>query len=303
MPALRSILDPLWRALNAPIANSPFTLLKLLIILLALGLLIWAVGRATRWLVERIFVRRGVDPGVAQAVGTLIRYGAVTIGFVVILQSAGIDLTAFTVLFGALGVGIGFGLQNIANNFVSGLVLLFERPVKIGDRVVVGDVTGTVRQIGARATVVVTNDNIAIVVPNSEFISERVINWSLTGALVRLSINVGVSYAADPEQVREVLMRVAQASDVVEQSPAPEVRFLEFGESSLNFQLLVWTRQHIATPDVLRSRMNFAIAAAFRSAGVEIPFPQRDLHIRSGVLEVRLDRTRMAGGTGMTGGS
>lgn len=287
MEELHDLMDPIWRALTTPIIGSNVTLFKLLVVAFSLALLIWLAGRVTRWMVHRVSVRPGVDPGVVLAVGTLIRYAVLVVGFVIILQTAGIDLTTFTVLLGALGVGIGFGLQTIVGNFVSGLVLLFERPVKLGDRVVVGDVTGSVQQIGARATVVVTNDNIAIVVPNSHFITDRVINWSLTGALVRVSIDVGVSYSADPEQVRRVLLAVAAGSEDVEKEPAPEVRFREFGDSALLFSLLVWTRKHIATPTALRSTLNFAIAAAFKEAEVEIPFPQRDLHIRSGVLDVR----------------
>ena len=185
---------------------------------------------------------------------------------------------------GAVGIGIGFGLQSIANNFISGLVILFERPVKVGDRIQVGGVTGDVVRIGARATTVKTNDNIDIIVPNSEFISSQVINWSHSDREVRLHVPVGVSYSSNPEEVQKILLDVAAVQPGVLKSPAPEVLFTEFGDSSLNFELLVWTSEFIAKPNFLHSELNFAIRAKFKECGVEIPFPQRDVHVRSGLF-------------------
>lgn len=272
--------------LDYGIAGSSFTLGKLLTVLLLLTLLIWLTGRITRIVVEKVLARRGVDLGVAQAIGAILRYSIVALGTLAILQSAGIDLSAFTVLAGALGVGLGFGLQNITSNFISGLIILFERPIKVGDRVEVADVLGDVKQIGARATTIMTNDNIAIIVPNSAFIAERVTNWSYGNPFVRITVPVGVSYASDPEVVRRLLLEVASGHEGVIREPGPDVVFTEFGDSSLNFELRVWTREYMQRPAVLRSQLNFAIWQAFRSAAIEIPFPQRDLHIRSGTLRV-----------------
>ncbi len=204
-----------------------------------------------------------------------------------ILETAGIDLSALTVLAGAVGIGVGFGLQNITNNFVSGLIILFERPIKVGDRVDVGNITGNVVNISPRATTIVTNDNIAIIVPNSEFISSRVINWSYTNRDVRLNFPVGVSYKSDPEIVRKLLLEVAASHPGVLKERNADVLLEEFGDSLLNFILRVWTRDYATTPGVLRSDLNYAISKKFKEHGIEIPFPQRDIHIRSDALELK----------------
>jgi small-conductance mechanosensitive channel len=190
-------------------------------------------------------------------------------------------------LAGAAGVGIGFGLQNIINNFVSGLIILFERPIKIGDRVDVGSVHGDVVSISARSTTVITNDNIAIIVPNSEFISSKVTNWSYQDRKVRFDIPVGVSYSSELDVVTQLLLEVASQHAGVLATPKSTVLFEEFGDSSLNFTLQVWTRQYAALPRVLRSELNYAIARIFKQNDIEIPFPQRDVHVRNGGLEAR----------------
>jgi small-conductance mechanosensitive channel len=183
---------------------------------------------------------------------------------------------------------VGFGLQNITNNFVSGLILLFERPIKVGDRIDVGNVTGDVVKISPRATTIVTNDNIAIIVPNSEFISSQVINWSYANRDVRLNFPVGVAYHSDPELVRKALLEVAADHPGVLKERNADLLLQEFGDSSLNFILRVWTRGYTTTPGVLRSELNYAICRKFKERGIEIPFPQRDLHVRSGVVEVKM---------------
>jgi small-conductance mechanosensitive channel len=286
MSEIDRILARLWDWLNYGIAGSSFTVGKLMLVLVLLVALVWGTGRFTSMVVDRVLARRGLDVGIAQAVGTMFRYAVVGLGTLVIIQSSGIDLSALTVLAGALGVGLGFGLQNVTSNFISGLIILFERPIKVGDRVEVGQVMGDVRRIAARATTVVTNDNIAIIVPNSDFITQRVTNWSHGSRLVRLKIPVGVSYASDPEVVRRVLLEVAEHHQGVMGDPKPDVMFTEFGDSSLNFELRVWTRDFTDKPTVLRRQLNFDIWQKFKSTGIEIPFPQRDLHIRSGTLSV-----------------
>ena len=280
----KSILDvPL-----IPVGGTWFTLWNLLYLFLLLFILIYLTGKFRSWIVNRLLARSQVNIGVRQAIASIVRYGVLALGFIIIVQSSGIDLSALTVLAGALGIGVGFGLQNIINNFVSGLIILFERPIKVGDRIEVGEVAGNVVNISPRATTVVTNDNIAVIVPNSDFISSKVINWSYTDRDVRLNFPVGVSYASDPEVVRRVLHEVAVEHPGVLENPAPDVLFREFGDSSLNFNLRVWTRQFSTTPGVLRSQLYYEIWKKLKANQIEIPFPQRDLHVRSGSLEIKM---------------
>jgi small-conductance mechanosensitive channel len=280
---IKSFLDlPLFSAGKSSITI--WTLVWLVI----LTLLLFSLTRWLKlWVVTRLLARSKIELGVRLAVGTIIRYVIIAVGLIVILQTAGIDLSTLTILAGALGVGVGFGLQNITNNLVSGIILLFERPIKVGDRIEVGEVHGDVVMISPRATTIVTNDNIAVIVPNSDFITGRVTNWSYTDRDVRFHIPVGVSYRSDPEEVRRLLLAVAGAHPGVLKQPEPDALFQEFGDSSLNFVLLVWTRDYITTPGVLRSELNFAISRMFKEHGIEVPFPQRDLHIRSGVLSIK----------------
>jgi small-conductance mechanosensitive channel len=236
----------------------------------------------------------GIEFGAGHAIAVIARYIVVAIGFVVILQSAGIDLSAITVLAGALGLGLSFGLQNITQNLVSGLIVLIESPIKVGDRIEVAGITGNVTKIALRATTICTNDNIEIIVPNSQFISGNVINWSHSSRDVRVSVPVGVGYNSDPEVVKSILLKVAEQNEGVLNEPSPSVIFQDFGDSSLNFVLRVFTRKFISAPAVLQSDLNFAIFKEFKAHGIEIPFPQRDLHIRSSVLSNSLNEPDMS---------
>ncbi len=221
-----------------------------------------------------------VDPAPRFVIIRIVQYAVWVVGIFVALEFLGIDLTALTVVAGALGVGIGFGLQSVVANFVSGLVLLLEQPIRINDRVTVENVEGNVADIHFRSTTIVTNDNISIIVPNSQFINQTVINWSHGDPTIRIHVPVGVAYGSDVELVTQTLYQVAAADEGVLQQPAPEVRFTEFADSSLNFELLVWSDnppRHLQ----LRSRLNYAIDAAFRRNDIQIPFPQRDLHVKS----------------------
>lgn len=281
------VLRQLQEVLRYPLVSlggMSFTLWTLVYLVVLLGLLITVSNRLKMWIVERLLPGRGMELGVRLAIGSLARYALLTVGFIAILQSAGIDLSTLTVFAGALGIGIGFGLQNIAGNFISGLIILFERPIKVGDRIEAGGVMGDVVNISARATTVITNDNIAIIVPNSSFVSAPVTNWSYTDRHVRISIPVGVSYNSDPEAVRDLLVEAARGHPGVLEAPSPEARLAEFGDNSFNFELRVWTREYATRPPVLRSELNYSIAKLFRQHGVEIPFPQRDIHIRSGAV-------------------
>jgi small-conductance mechanosensitive channel len=220
-------------------------------------------------------------------VGAITRYVVLLTGLLVIVQTVGIDLTTLNVLAGAVGIGVGFGLQNVISNFISGLIIMFERPIKIGDRIVVDDIEGDVIEIGARSTVVVTNDNIAIIVPNGKFITENVVNWKYNDGTVRFRIPVGVAYGSDVRLVERLLLAAAESEPEVLDEPPPAVRFVAFGESALEFELRAWSTSAVSRKGRLTSALNFAIHDSFREHGIEIPFPQRDLHLRSGVLAVR----------------
>jgi small-conductance mechanosensitive channel len=237
----------------------------------------WLLRRA----LLRLFRRRGLDEGVQHALDRLLHYTVLALGIFLALDNLGVSITALAGLGAILAVGIGFGLQNIAQNFVSGLILLLERPVKKGDFVQVGEVQGTVRDIRARATVVTTLDNVDIIVPNGQFITEAVTNETFGDRRVRVKVTVGVAYGSDTARVRQVLLVVAAEHGEVLADPPPQVQFRDFGESSLDFALLAW----LADPrdeNVVASDLRFAIDHAFREAEIEIPFPQRDVHVRSG---------------------
>ncbi len=237
----------------------------------------WLLRRS----LHRVYRRRALDEGVQHALDRLLHYAVVALGAFVALENLGVSITALAGVGAILAVGIGFGLQNIAQNFVSGLILLLERPVKKGDFVEVGDVRGTVRDIRARATVVTTLDNVDIIVPNGQFITEAVTNETYGDKRVRVRIKVGVAYGSDTARVRDVLLQVAQSSPQVLADPPPQVLFKDFGESSLDFELLAW----LADPrdeNAVASEMRFAVDEAFRAEGIEIPFPQRDVHVRAG---------------------
>lgn len=250
-------------------------------------LLFYLSGKLRHWIVEELLTRTRMEVGARQATGSIIRYAVIAVGFAIILQTAGIDLTALNVLAGAIGIGLGFGLQNIANNFICGLIILFERPIKVGDRIVVGSVEGDVVRISGRSTTVVTNDNISIIVPNSKFIAENVVNWSHNDKKVRFRIPVTVAYGSDVQLVERLLFAVAAENPDVIDQPSPGVRLMEFGDSGLLFELRAWTTTLVHRKGLLVSNLNFAIYAKFNEHGVEIPYPRRDLYVRGGSLEVR----------------
>jgi small-conductance mechanosensitive channel len=208
------------------------------------------------------------------------------VGIFFVLENAGIHLAALAVFAGAVGVGVGFGLQNIASNFISGLVILAERPIAIGDRVEVAGILGTVRQIRARSTVIVTNDNIAIIVPNSKFIDSPVTNWHYSDPSVRFRLPVGVAYGSDVNKVREALIAAAREHPATLNDPEPTAFLEKFGDSTIDFEVVAWSREMSHRPRRFRSDLNYLIYKHLTAAGIEIPNPQRDLHIRSGTLKV-----------------
>lgn len=278
------------------LGETQLTIRALLTLVLLLMALFYITGKIRNWVVNKLLIKSEVDVGTREAMGTLVRYVVIGIGLLVIFQTLGIDLTPLNVLAGTVGIGIGFGLQNIANNFISGLIILLERPIKIGDRIEVGSVEGDVIKIGARSTIVLTNDDIAIIVPNSKFITENVVNWSHTGARVRFRIPVSVAYGSDVRLVENLLLEVAKENPDVLDDPPPGVRLLAFGDSGLLFELRAWSASLAHRKGLLISALNYAIYEKFQRHGIEIPFPQRDLRIRNGLIEVKspcqLDKTQ-----------
>jgi small-conductance mechanosensitive channel len=275
-------------ALDIPliaIGGTAITVWSVLYLLVLVLLLIWGSGLIRRLLVRALERGGRVEAGVSQAIGSMVRYALVLVGLLVIVQTAGINLTTLNVLAGAVGIGVGFGLQTIAANFISGLILLVGRPIKVGDRIEVGGVDGTglegdVVEIGARATTVLTNDNIAIIVPNSKFVEQPVVNWSHNDRRVRFGVPVQVAYGTDVRLVERILIEVASADPNVLDLPAPSVRFLAFGDSGLNLELRAWSVSLIHRRGLLISNLNFAIYDAFAVHGIEVPFPQRVVHLR-----------------------
>jgi small-conductance mechanosensitive channel len=284
----QALLDRLMAVLSFPLfhlGSTAFTPGNILLVGAVVVVLFWATGRLRAFIVNGPLARRDVDVGIRWAIGSIARYVVVLIGLLAIANTLGVRMDALTVVAGAVGVGIGFGLQQITSNFVSGLIILVERPIKVGDRIEVGEVNGDVVKIAPRATTILTNDNIAIIVPNSSFVVETVVNWSHSDRDVRFSVPVGVAYGSDTALVEEVLLGVARANAGVLDAPPPDVLFESFGDSSLNFVLRVWTRAYTTRPMILRSQLNFAIDLAFRENRIQIPFPQRDVHVRSGRLD------------------
>lgn len=228
----------------------------------------------------QFFVRQSVDRGVRDAVKKLIHYGVVLIGFLIALSLLGLSLQHFIVVLGAFGVGIGFGLQDIVNNFLSGLILLFERPIKVGDGVLIDGEYGTVLRIGLRSTVVKSLDEAELIVPNSQMISQKVTNWTLSNRRVRVVIPIGVAYGSDLEKVLAILTDVSSEHPLVLKRPKPSPLFIHFGGSSLDFELRVWI-SNVDDRLEIKNDLLLAIDRRFREEGVEIPFPQHDLHLRS----------------------
>lgn len=262
------------------INKTPVTILSIIIFAAILIAFLILSRMFRRGLELKILSRLQIDTGTRYTLSRLIHYFIMVVGAIVAFQVVGIDLGGLAVVFGLLSVGIGFGLQNVTSNFIAGLILLLERPIKVGDRVTIGDTVGYVSAINIRSTMITSLNNISIIVPNSEFVSSRVVNWSHGDPRVRLDIAVGVSYNSDLDTVMQALQEVALENPKILEEPKPEVLLSGFGDSSWNMELRVWLRgpeQYFR----IRSEVNTAIVRKFREYKIEIPFPQRDLHIRS----------------------
>ena len=287
----RELFGRIWHYLNDPhyIGNIPVSVIAILEGALIFVLALLASRTLSALLQRRIAKRAYLDPGLRYTMGRLTQYLIVAVGVLLSLKAAfSLDLTSIAVLFTALSVGIGFGLQYLAADIASGFILLFERPVRVGDRITIGEDEGDVQSINLRTTVVATNDRISIIVPNSKLVSQRLINWSYGDPRARISIPVSVAYGSDIELVTNTLLKAAEDVDNVLRDPEPKVQFLKFGDWSLDFRLLVWTnRPRIHTQ--IRSDINYRIEKLFREAKIEIPFPQTELRLRKGAL--RLDNS------------
>src|SRR5262249_25933912 len=239
----------------------------------------YLVSRFIRFVLEEdIYPRTRMTRGFSYAVSSLLNYVIVALGFVLALGALGMDLSKVTVLAGAFGVGIGFGLQSVVNNFVSGLILLFERPVHVGDFVEVGDrLSGEVRRIGIRASTVRTGQGAEIIVPNAQLITERVTNWTLSDRTRRIDLRLGVDYGSAPERVLEVLEAVGRAHTHVLKSPAPHAVFLQVADSAITFELRVWCL--FDGSGRVQTELAVAAYAALRQAGMSMPFPQREVRL------------------------
>lgn len=249
--------------------------------LLVVGATLVAVKTIRLVLEVEILPRLHLKSGVPFAISTIVRYVLVTAGVFLAMAAMGIDLTKVTLLAGALGVGIGFGLQSVVNNFVSGLILLVERPISVGDTIQMQELWGEVRRIGVRSSTVRTFQGAEVIVPNADLISKEVTNWTLSDRRRRLEIDVGVAYGSDPDKVVRVLEAAARTVRDVSESPAPFAWFTGFGESSLDFRLHAWIEDYDRGL-AIQSALRMAIYNAFKDAQIEIPFPQRDIHIRTG---------------------
>lgn len=257
--------------------------LSLIDIGVALGIFIVlfvAVRLFQGFLSNRVLAQTVPDVGVRDALTTGVGYTGIIIAILIAISSLGLELSQLAIVLGALSVGIGFGLQHVANNFISGLILLMQRPVKAGDWIVVGQHEGYVKKINVVSTELQTFDNAEVIVPNSQLVSSEVMNWTHTSTVARVVVAVGVSYDADPQQVREVLLRCADENDDVSSIPAPSVVFRNFGESALEFELRFFIREADYML-LIGSELRFAITTAFREAGITIPYPQRDIHVKN----------------------
>lgn len=283
---LRFYVNYTWKVGNFPFSIASLTLGLLIVIAAVL------VSRYLRGFVERRMSRhKHLDAGLQFTILRLVHYLIMIVGVFTALRIAiEADFTSLAVVFTALSIGIGFGLQFIAGDIASGFIILFERPVRVGDYITIpgpdGKLTeGRVRSINLRTTIVMTNDNVASVVPNSKIVNQNFLNWTFRERRTRIPIPIGVASDSDPELVTETLLRAAEGVQFVLDEPKPSVQFLDFGDYDLKFRLLIWTdkpRRHVP----IRSDINYNIARLFREAGIEIPNPQHDINLRSGALRL-----------------
>jgi small-conductance mechanosensitive channel len=245
---------------------------------------LWVAFQISRYLQfvlgEDVLPGISLPRGVNQTIMRLTHYAVVTLGFLLAIAASGMDVSKLAILAGGLGVGLGFGLQSVVNNFISGLILMFERPIKVGDTIEVGDLIGRVKSIGIRASTVRTYSGAEVVVPNGNLVASEVVNWTLSDRLRRIELPLGVAYGSDPEKVSEILLSAAAAHEDALTRPEPLAVFLGFGDSALKFELRFWTREFEEWQRI-RGEVATQVQRSLGEAGIEIPFPQRTLHLKS----------------------
>lgn len=251
------------------VGDLAITVGSLLKLVLLMSLLFWFAGALRRWLVRRVLSRFHVDHGTRIAIASVLRYLVLVLGMVLILQNVGINLSALGVVAGAVGVGVGFGLQNIFSNFISGLIVMLERPIKVGDHIEVGSITGVVREISARRTTLVTADNVAVLVPNQRFIVENVINSAYLEEPVRLRIAATLAADTDPALLEQLLMQVARSHAMVLAAPAPQILLRSVGGTSRQFEFAFWFQPEAIARELLTSELSRALEEAFSANGVQ----------------------------------
>jgi small-conductance mechanosensitive channel len=288
---LLGLLDLVERIVSFPVVELGTTqvtmwlILKAVVILLAF---IYAARLLQAYLDYKIYPSLGIDPGLGYALDTTFKYSFIAIGVLISLKVVGLDLRFLLVFAGAAGIGIGLGLQHLAANVISGFTIIFGGKIRKGDWIELEKGMGMVTDIYLRATKVRTRDNIEFLIPNSNLISNTIVNYSLSSPMIRIDLPVGVSYSSDPRQVQKILLEVAEKEPMVAKFQKPMVRFVGYGDSSINFELLIWIDVRVTPRRSIRSALYFEIFEEFRKAGIEIPFPQRDIHIRSSDVEHQL---------------
>lgn len=262
------------------IGGTRYSLSLIATLLLVMIAVFWAAHALSNWIKQSLLMRLVLDRGTREVIAAFVRYLLTFLGVMIVLQTAGVNLNSLTLFAGVLGIGFGFGLQNLASNFISGLTLLLEQPIRVGDFIQVNDLLGTVENISIRSTIVRTQDGVFVIVPNIKFVENHVVNWSYRDPRCRLHIPVSVEYGCDTVSVSEALLEAARKEPRVLSDPAPRVWFRTFGESSLNFELLVWIDKP-EDNEPIKSALNFLIDHAFRCRDIGMPFPQRELYIRN----------------------
>lgn len=270
----------IWDFTLVNVEGRPVTIGSLVIFVLLLAIGSWASSLVSRRAAAVLTRRFRADEGAAAVIRAVLFYVLLVTVVLLALRVVKVPLTIFAVLGGALAIGIGFGSQNVVNNFISGLIIMVERPIRVGNLIQLADLHGVVRHIGARSTRVQTGDNVEIIVPNSTFLENNVTNWTLSDDLVRARISVGVAYGSPVRRVEELLLKAAREHEKVQSDPAPRVLFAEFGDNALAFELYFWVRiRRLFERHQVESDLRFKIDELFREADVTIAFPQRDVHL------------------------
>ncbi len=274
-------IERIWKLFHYELFSVGDKSISILSIIVGLTIFItafWFSQIIQNFLRREVYTLTKLEQGIQYTITRLVHFIVIFLGLIIALQLMGLNLSTLTVIFGALSVGIGFGMQSITSNIISGLILLFERPIKVGDRVTVTNIDGDVTAIKLRSTTIQTPDNISIIIPNNDLINKTIVNWSHGDTKVRIHIPVGVAYGSDIAVVMRLLLETADAHEEVMKDPKPTVLFISFGDSSLNFELLAWIPIPARRPTII-SDLNCLIDAAFRTHAITIPFPQQDVHI------------------------